>query len=89
MLAIFLCEGDHEVKNIVALEQCSVIIHRTTFMFVGFKSRMNNIIHFKLYFMNYNNFSSIKCKQVSDVVPVACRAAANAGILSVCVTNFR
>ncbi|XP_021891445.1 L-arabinokinase-like [Carica papaya] len=25
---------------------------------------------------------------VSDVVPVACRAAVNAGILSVCVTNF-
>jgi hypothetical protein len=28
-------------------------------------------------------------KQVSDVVPVACRAAADAGIRSVCVTNFR
>lgn len=27
--------------------------------------------------------------QVSDVVPVACRAAADAGIRSVCVTNFR
>ncbi|OIW14364.1 hypothetical protein TanjilG_15718 [Lupinus angustifolius] len=27
-------------------------------------------------------------KQVSDVVPVACRAAADAGIRSVCVTNF-
>ncbi|RDY10485.1 L-arabinokinase [Mucuna pruriens] len=27
-------------------------------------------------------------KQVSDVVPVACRAAADAGIHSVCVTNF-
>ncbi|CAN6881987.1 unnamed protein product [Brassica oleracea var. botrytis] len=26
---------------------------------------------------------------VSDVVPVACRAAADAGIRSVCVTNFR
>ncbi|KAG6474260.1 hypothetical protein ZIOFF_068185 [Zingiber officinale] len=26
---------------------------------------------------------------VSDVVPIACRAAANAGIRSVCVTNFR
>lgn len=28
-------------------------------------------------------------QQVSDVVPVACRAAADAGIRSVCVTNFR
>ncbi|KAF3585919.1 hypothetical protein F2Q69_00028222 [Brassica cretica] len=26
---------------------------------------------------------------VSDVVPVTCRAAADAGIRSVCVTNFR
>ncbi|KAF9617865.1 hypothetical protein IFM89_039084 [Coptis chinensis] len=26
---------------------------------------------------------------ISDVVPVACRAAADAGIRSVCVTNFR
>ncbi|KAG5225128.1 L-arabinokinase [Salix suchowensis] len=26
---------------------------------------------------------------VSDIVPVACRAAADAGIRSVCVTNFR
>uniref|UniRef100_A0A6N2KM50 Uncharacterized protein n=1 Tax=Salix viminalis TaxID=40686 RepID=A0A6N2KM50_SALVM len=28
-------------------------------------------------------------EKVSDVVPVACRAAADAGIRSVCVTNFR
>lgn len=28
-------------------------------------------------------------KQVSDVVPVACRAAVDAGIRSVCVANFR
>lgn len=28
-------------------------------------------------------------EQVSDVVPVACRAAADAGIRSVCVSNFR
>ncbi|CAM8961674.1 unnamed protein product [Rhodiola kirilowii] len=34
--------------------------------------------------------SSIKTDLViSDVVPVACRAAADAGIRSVCVTNFR
>lgn len=35
-------------------------------------------------------FSKISfLRQVSDVVPVACRAAADAGIRSVCVTNFR
>ncbi|RWW11562.1 hypothetical protein GW17_00024821 [Ensete ventricosum] len=28
-------------------------------------------------------------EKVSDVVPVACRAAVDAGIRSVCVTNFR
>ncbi|KAG2648476.1 hypothetical protein PVAP13_1NG027200 [Panicum virgatum] len=32
--------------------------------------------------------NSIKADLVSDVVPVACRAAADAGIRSVCVTNF-
>lgn len=35
----------------------------------------------------FSNITSFK--QVSDVVPVACRAAADAGIRSVCVTNFR
>lgn len=28
-------------------------------------------------------------EQVSDVVPVACQAAAQAGVPSVCVSNFR
>ena len=33
--------------------------------------------------------ADIFIKQISDVVPIACRAAADAGIRSVCVTNFR
>ena len=28
-------------------------------------------------------------EQVSDIVPVACQAAAQAGVPSVCVSNFR
>lgn len=36
-----------------------------------------------------NVYKHFYMTQVSDVVPVACRAAADAGIRSVCVTNFR
>lgn len=37
----------------------------------------------------YDVYVYVFWKQVSDVVPVACRAAADAGIPSVCITNFR
>lgn len=33
--------------------------------------------------------SSFYPKQVSDIVPIACQAAAQAGIPSVCISNFR
>lgn len=37
----------------------------------------------------YDVYVYVCWKQVSDVVPVACRAAADAGLPSVCITNFR
>lgn len=44
-----------------------------------------------IVFTWFTTLFHISClwKQVSDIVPIACAAAAQAGIPSVCVTNFR